>query len=72
MDINKETFQQMKTFTEISKSIDEVNKKLVETDGKLQDINLTILKTKLSQAPEEVYKRIQTDLENRYNIQHLS
>lgn len=72
MDINKETFQQMETFTEISKSIDEVNKKLVDTDDKLKDINITIRKTRLSQAPDEVYKRIQTDLENDYNINNAN
>lgn len=72
MNINKETFQQMETFTEISKSIDEVNKKLVDTDDKLKDINITIRKTRLSQAPDEVYKRIQTDLENDYNINNAN
>lgn len=67
MEVNKETFQEMKSFTEISKLISEANSKLTETDGKIQEVNKSLAKTKLSMKPEDIYNRIQTELKNKYD-----
>lgn len=66
MEVNKETFQEMKSFTEISKMISEVNSKIEDTEGKIEDVNKALNKTKLSMKPDDVYNRISTDLKNRY------
>ena len=66
MEVNKETFQEMKSFTEISKLISEVNSKIAETDNSLQDVNNTLAQTKLSMNPEDVYSRKAEDLKIIY------
>ena len=68
MEVNKETFQEMKSFTEISRLISEVNNKIAETDNGLQDINNTLAQTKLSVNPEDVYQRKAQDLKNTYEM----
>ena len=67
MEVNKETFQEMKSFTEISKLISEVNSKIAETDNSLQDVNNTLAQTKLSMNPEDVYSRKAEDLKLFYD-----
>lgn len=66
MEVNKETFQEMKSFTEISKMISEVNSKLEDTESKLIDVNKAVAKTKLSMKPEDIYSRVSTDLKTQY------
>ena len=68
MEVNKETFQEMKSFTEISRLISEVNNKIAETDNGLQDINNTLAQTKLSINPEDVYQRKAQDLKMTYEM----
>lgn len=68
MEVNKETFQEMKSFTAISKLISETNSKLTETDGKIQDVNHTLAKTKLSMKTEDVYQRKAQELKHFYDV----
>ncbi len=67
LNINKETIQEMKTFVEISKIIGEVNTKIAEADGKLEDVNHTLAKTKLSMKSDDVYTRITETAKAEYD-----
>lgn len=56
LDVNKETFQQLKTYTEIVNSINELNTKIAETKGKIVDVNNALQGTKRSTNPEKVFQ----------------
>lgn len=85
-EVNKELFQQIKSYSDIVTKINAVNQKLEENKGKAEDIANTIRSlTQLSQDPTEIYKRnvdmieAQSALQqhainnayNPYNEQHL-
>ena len=66
MEVNKETYQEMKSFVDISKMISEVNSKIKETESNLMDVNKVLAKTKLSMKPEDVYNRTAEQLKLQY------
>lgn len=63
-EVNKELFQQIKSYSEIVNKIGVANSKIEETKGKIQEINNTLRnETALSRSPEEIFKRAQEDFE---------
>nr|DAL54015.1 MAG TPA_asm: minor tail protein [Caudoviricetes sp.] len=54
LEVNRETFQQLKTYTEIVNSINELNTKIAETKGKIVDVNNEIQNTKRSTNPDKM------------------
>lgn len=68
LEVNRETFQQLKTYTEIVNSIGEINTKIAETKGKIVDVNNALANTKRTTDPEKLFQEKLQEIEAQTSI----
>lgn len=68
LEVNRETFQQLKTYTEIVNNIGEINTKIAETESKISDVNNALENTKQTTNPDRLLEQKLRELKNRESI----
>lgn len=68
LEVNRETFQQLKTYTEIVNNIGEMNTKIAETESKISDVNNALENTKQTTNPDELLAQKLREIKNKESI----